>query len=107
MRPTLRRRAGPRHRNALGCACLQHLDRHTLERLDWGRALAAHMPGFTCRLAEAGETPTIDLHSATDRPPLAVHRLAADIGWNARFGCADSASHLAHWARTLQNEAIA
>lgn len=75
--------------------------------LDWGRALAAHMPGFTCRLAEAGETPTIDLHSATDRPPLAVHRLAADIGWNARFGCADSASHLAHWARTLQNEAIA
>lgn len=65
--------------------------------LEWGRALAATLPGFLCRLTEAGEAPSIDLHAATDRPPLAVARLAADTGWSARFGCAESATHLARW----------
>ncbi len=63
--------------------------------LHWGQALAAHLPGFTCRLAGADETATIDLYSDTDRAPLAVQRLAADTGWSARFGCADSAADLA------------
>ena len=63
--------------------------------LDWGWALARHLPGFVCRLAAEGETPTIDLHAAADRPPLAVARLAADTGWSPRFDCAGSAEHLA------------
>ena len=38
--------------------------------LQWGQALAALHPGFICRLAEAGEAPTVDLHSPADRAPL-------------------------------------
>jgi UDP-glucose 4-epimerase len=48
-------------------------------------------------LAEAGEAPSIDLHSAADRTPLAVSRLAEEFGWRARFGCADSAADLSVW----------
>jgi UDP-glucose 4-epimerase len=65
--------------------------------LQWGQQLAALHPGFVCRLAEAGETPTIDLHSAADRAPLSVSRLADEFGWRARFGCADSAAALSAW----------
>jgi UDP-glucose 4-epimerase len=65
--------------------------------LQWGQDLARLHPGFVCRLAEAGETPTIDLHGPTDRAPLSVSRLAQEFGWRARFGCADSAADLSHW----------
>jgi UDP-glucose 4-epimerase len=65
--------------------------------LQWGQQLAALHPGFICRLAEAGETPTIDLHSAADRAPLSVARMAEEFGWRARFGCADSADDLSAW----------
>jgi len=65
--------------------------------LQWGQQLAALHPGFTCRLAEAGEAPTIDLHSPADRAPLSVARLAEEFGWRARFGCADSAADLNAW----------
>ena len=65
--------------------------------LQWGQHLAALHPGFICRLAEAGEAPTIDLHSAADRAPLSVARLTEEFGWRARFGCADSAADLSAW----------
>ena len=65
--------------------------------LQWGRQLAALHPGFICRLAEAGEAPTVNLHSAADRAPLSVSRLADEFGWRARFGCADSAADLSVW----------
>jgi UDP-glucose 4-epimerase len=65
--------------------------------LQWGQQLAALHSGFTCRLAEAGETPTVDLHSAADRAPLSVLRLAEEFGWRARFGCADSVTDLNTW----------
>jgi UDP-glucose 4-epimerase len=65
--------------------------------LQWGQQLAALHPGFICRLAEAGETPTIDLHSAVDRAPLSVSRMAEEFGWQARFGCADSVADLSAW----------
>ena len=58
--------------------------------LQWGQELAALHPGFVCRLAEAGEAATVDLHSPADRAPLSVARLAEEFGWRARFGCADS-----------------
>src|SRR5438445_5574705 len=38
--------------------------------LQWGRELATLHPGFVCRLTEAGEAPTVDLHSPADRAPL-------------------------------------
>jgi UDP-glucose 4-epimerase len=65
--------------------------------LQWGQDLAKLHPGFVCRLAEPGETPTIDLHGPTDRAPLSVSRLEREFGWRARFGCAESAVDLSHW----------
>lgn len=65
--------------------------------LQWGQQLAALHPGFVCRLTEAGEVPTVDLHSPADRAPLSVSRLADEFGWRARFGCADSAADLSGW----------
>ena len=72
--------------------------------LQWGQQLAALHPDFVCRLAEAGEAPTIDLHSAADRAPLSVLRMAEEFGWRARFGCADSAADLSGWWTTHQGE---
>jgi UDP-glucose 4-epimerase len=65
--------------------------------LQWGQDLAALHPGFVCRLAAPGETPTVDLHSDTDRAPLSVSRMEQEFGWRARFGCADSAADLSEW----------
>jgi UDP-glucose 4-epimerase len=73
--------------------------------LKWGQELAALHPGFICRLAEAGEAPTIDLHSPADRAPLSVSRLAQEFGWRARFGCADSAADLSMWRTDHRGEA--
>jgi len=65
--------------------------------LQWGEELAALRPGFICRLAQAGEVSTVDLHGPADRAPLSVARMAQEFGWRARFGCADSATDLNHW----------
>jgi UDP-glucose 4-epimerase len=65
--------------------------------LQWGEALAALHSGFICRLAEAEEAATVDLHSPADRAPLSVSRLAQEFGWRARFGCADSGADLTRW----------
>ncbi len=72
--------------------------------LQWGRELAALHPGFTCRLAETGETPTVDLYSPTDRAPLSVSRLADEFGWRARFGCGDSVAELSAWWKAHRGE---
>lgn len=68
--------------------------------LEWGQALARDFPGFTCRLAQVGETPTIDLHGDSDRAPMTVTRLAQDLGWRATTTVPDSAARLAEWWRT-------
>jgi len=67
--------------------------------LDWGQRLAASFPGFVCRLAEPGEAATIDFHGPSDRAPLAVERLAGDLGWRAKTDGLDSADRLAAWWR--------
>ena len=67
--------------------------------LDWGQALAAHYPGFVCRLAQAQEAPTIDLHGSVDRAPMAVSRLAQDLGWRAPSAFPDTAARMAQWWR--------
>ncbi|CAN7459511.1 NAD(P)-dependent oxidoreductase [Bradyrhizobium sp. LjRoot220] len=73
--------------------------------LQWGQELAARHPGFVCRLAEAGETPSVDLHSTADRAPLSVTRMAEEFGWRARFGCAESAADLSGWWSEHRGEA--
>jgi UDP-glucose 4-epimerase len=65
--------------------------------LEWGRHLADLHPGFICRLASAGESPNVDLHSDADRAPLSISRMADEFGWRARHGCADSAKDLNAW----------
>jgi UDP-glucose 4-epimerase len=65
--------------------------------LQWGQELAGLHSGFVCRLADAGEAATVDLHSPADRAPLSVGRMAEEFGWRARFGCADSAADLSRW----------
>jgi len=65
--------------------------------LQWGLELSALHPGFVCRLTDAGEVATVDLHSSADRAPLSVARMADEFGWRARFGCADSAADLSRW----------
>ena len=65
--------------------------------LQWGEELAALHPGFICRLTDAGEVATVDLHSPADRAPLSVARMAEEFGWRARFGCTDSAADLSRW----------
>lgn len=67
--------------------------------LDWGQRLAASFPGFICRLAAPGEAATVDLHAPSDRAPLAVERLAHDLGWRAKTEGLDSADLLAAWWR--------
>lgn len=66
--------------------------------LEWGQQLAEHHPGFVCRLASTDETPTIDLHSDSDRAPLSIARLEQEFGWRAKFGCTDSAADLIDWS---------
>jgi UDP-glucose 4-epimerase len=73
--------------------------------LQWGEALAALHPGFVCRLADGGEVATVDLHSAADRAPLSVARMAEEFGWRARFGCADSAADLSAWWKRNREDA--
>ena len=65
--------------------------------LQWGGHLAELNPGFVCRLAKPGETPTVDLHTDADRAPLSILRMTQEFGWRARFGCADSAADLNDW----------
>lgn len=67
--------------------------------LDWGTRLSTCFPGFVCRLAEAGEAATIDFHGPSDRAPLAVGRIAGDLGWSAKTDGLDSADRLAAWWR--------
>ena len=63
---------------------------HEWSALQWGEHLAKLHPGFVCRLAEPGETPTIDLHGPADRAPLSASRPGQEFGWRARFGCAET-----------------
>jgi UDP-glucose 4-epimerase len=62
----------------------------------WGSEFAALHPDFICRLAAAGETPTVTVHGPA-RAPLSVARLADEFGWRAKFGCDASAGHLSRW----------
>ena len=73
--------------------------------LDWGRSFARHVPGFVCRLAERGETSTVDLHAASDRPSLSNARLRDELGWSARFDMEASVRDLVDWWGAQQGAA--
>jgi UDP-glucose 4-epimerase len=70
----------------------------------WGKAFAALHAGFVCRLAGAGETPTVTVHGPA-RAPLSVARLADEFGWRARFDCGASAEDMSRWLHELRHGA--
>jgi UDP-glucose 4-epimerase len=65
--------------------------------LEWAQCFAKQRPGLVARLAKAGETPTVDPHSASDRGIMSAARLAADSGFKARYDLAASFAHLTGW----------
>lgn len=67
--------------------------------LDWARGMQAWFPKLEARIAGPGETPTIMTHQPRPRQPLAVDRLAADLGFRTAFGLADSIDHYGPWAQ--------
>ena len=71
---------------------------HAYSVLEWGEALAALRPGWRCRLAAPGETSNVDPQGERDRAPLAVERIAADIGYRTRYRLQASVEHLNAWA---------
>ena len=74
--------------------------------LAWGRVLRGARPGFVCRLAEAGEAPTVSLHGDADRPNLDGTRLAEEFGFRAARGMEDSAARLGEWWREHGRELL-
>ncbi len=81
--------------------------------LAWGERLAGNRdaskgtlvrPGFVCRLAEPGETPTVSLHGDRDRPPLATGRLSDELGWTAAHGLDSSADAFLAWQAHIQED---
>ncbi|AWB23220.1 NAD(P)-dependent oxidoreductase [Methylobacterium currus] len=81
--------------------------------LAWGERLAGNRdlvnrglvrPGFVCRLAAPGETPTISLHGDRDRPPLATGRLRDDLGWEAAHGLEASADAFLAWQTRMKED---
>lgn len=70
--------------------------------LDWGLVLAGRRPGWSCRLAGAGEAPNVDPQGERDRAPMAVERIAADTGFRARYDQARSVEHMDAWSRAHQ-----
>lgn len=64
---------------------------------EWGQLFAAKRPGLVVRLANPGETPTVDPHSASDRASLVNARIVADTGMKFRFGLHESFAHLDAW----------
>lgn len=66
--------------------------------LAWGQVLATRRPGWRCRLAESAETSNVDPQGDRDRAPLAVARIAADIGFRTAYDLHASVEHLGAWA---------
>jgi UDP-glucose 4-epimerase len=74
--------------------------------LDWGQLMARQFAGGVCRVAEPGESATIDFYGPVDRAPMSTAAIAAEIGWQARFDMAASASHLSQWRKGAGGAAL-
>ena len=67
---------------------------------DWCQRLTRLFPGFSCAIAEEGETANISLHSGRNRVPLSGARLHAEVGYappeNAEVAFADFIGWIEH-----------
>jgi UDP-glucose 4-epimerase len=65
--------------------------------LEWAQTLASRVEGFEARLCGDNETPTINLHSTTDRQFLKFVRISADIEFKPGFFIDESVSDYLNW----------
>jgi UDP-glucuronate 4-epimerase len=67
---------------------------------EWCGAIAPAFPGWSWRLAAAGEPANVDAWAGYDRAPMAIDRLLADTTYTPRYDLtASAADHLAWRAR--------
>jgi len=71
----------------------------TCSMLDWGAALAAHFPTFSCRLCTSSEVPNVNLHGDRDRLLMSPQRLASDIGHTVPGDIESTAADFAAWIK--------
>jgi UDP-glucuronate 4-epimerase len=64
----------------------------------WCEALARRMPGFRWRRARPGEAGNVDSHTGFDRGPMAIGKIARDIGYAPRFDFAAAAEAWVAWS---------
>lgn len=67
---------------------------------DWCERLGRLFPGFSCSIADEGETANVNLHSGRNRVPLSGARLHADVGYappeNSEVAFADFIAWIEH-----------
>ena len=66
----------------------------------WCGALAARLPGFAWRYAEAGQAPTIEFYGATPRVSMDATRARDDLGFKPRYARDAALAHYADWVAT-------
>lgn len=63
----------------------------------WCARMAADNPGFAYRLADDPAAATVDYHGDRDRAPLAIERLAGEVGYRPRFGLDEAYADYMRW----------
>ena len=63
----------------------------------WCETLAARLPDFTWRYAQAGYPCTISFHGAQPRVSMNASRARDDLGFEPRFARDDALTHYAEW----------
>jgi UDP-glucuronate 4-epimerase len=63
----------------------------------WCAQLQAAYPGFSWRVAAAGDQPNIEYNAAADRAPMDVSRIAEDVGFVPRFDPGTAAGDFISW----------
>lgn len=72
------------------------------DMLAWGAELARAYPGWRCRLAEPGETPSVVYGLSEERALVATARLAAETGFVARYDLPRAVADHVAWQRALR-----
>jgi nucleoside-diphosphate-sugar epimerase len=69
----------------------------------WCESLTSAFPGFSWRLAAAGEAPNVAYGMPRDRAPLDVGRIEEDVGFRNKFDPAHAALDYVQWWREAKS----
>jgi UDP-glucose 4-epimerase len=72
------------------------------DMLAWGAELARAYPGWRCRLADPGETPSIVYGLSEERALVATGRLAAETGFTAQYDLPRAVADHVAWQRAVK-----